>query len=750
MKHFIKIHLSALVLSLITLTNCFAEYEEKIVAADAANSDLFGGSVSISGDYAIIGARQDDDTASASGSAYIFIRSGASWTQQAKLNASDPVASHLFGGSVSISGDYAIVGAIGDNTEGSQAGAAYIFVRSGTSWTQQAKLTASDAAAQDFFGHSVSISGDYAIIGAYSDDDDGALSGSAYIFVRSGTSWNQQAKLNASDNASLKYFGYSVAIDGEYAAIGAYLDNAGDETGSAYIFKRSGTSWAQQAKITASDAATGDRFGRSISISGDYVIVGADRDDDGDSGTGSAYIFNRSGTSWTQQAKINASDAATDDEFGSSVSISEDYAVVGTYQDDDAGFSSGSAYVFKRSGTSWTQQTKLTSDDGAAGDDFGFSVAINGNYIISGTPDQGGFANPTGAAYIYGNLPIVNADVTQTVDSNTTFSFNDGTNEDTGININFTGVSNSATIQCQSYVETPADTAGIGATVQPIRWVITDGGLTFTNAEIRIDLSALPFTLDFPYNAAIFHRPTEGSGTFTQLATTLDGDTLVAHTNSFSEFTIVGGDGSLPVELTSFEAESVSNGIKLLWRTETETNNLGFKIYRSTSEKGDFQTIASHSADENLRGQINSTFSTNYNWTDTEVETSKKYFYYIADINLDGMETTHKDKIVSVTTNLVEQTEVVELFILAQNFPNPFNPSTTINYEFRIANYESGKLAIFNVSGEKVKEFELTDEKGSVVWDGTDSFGKSVSSGTYFYKLTSGAFTKTNKMILLK
>ncbi|MFD1016028.1 T9SS type A sorting domain-containing protein [Winogradskyella rapida] len=371
-------------------------------ASDGVANDEFGFSVAIDGDYAIVGARFNDDAGPASGSAYIFTRSGNSWTEQTKLTASDGAALDFFGWSVAIAGDYAIVGAYQNDDAGSSSGSAYIFTRSGNSWTEQVKLTASDAAAEDLFGQSVAIAGDYAIVGAYENDDAGGESGSAYIFIRSGNSWIEQTKLTASDGATYDEFGYSVAIAGDYAIVGARgNDDAGSSSGSAYIFMRSGNSWAEQSKLTASDGAALDFFGWSVAIAGDYAIVGAYRDTDIYYYSGSAYIFKRSGNSWTEQVKLTASDAAGDDLFGSSVAIASDYAIVGAYGNDDAGSSSGSAYIFKRSGNSWTEQTKLSASDGAASDVFGISVAIDGDSAIVGASGNDDEGSRSGSAYFF-------------------------------------------------------------------------------------------------------------------------------------------------------------------------------------------------------------------------------------------------------------------------------------------------------------------------------------------------------------
>ena len=376
--------------------------QNKLLASDGAAYNHFGSSVSIDGDYAIIGAYRDDDNGNFSGSAYIFIRSGSSWTQQAKFLASDGQAGDEFGYSVSIDGDYAIVGARYEDYNGEDSGSAYIFLRTGSAWTHQAKLTGLNGEADDEFGCSVSINGDCAIVGSRYDDDNGVDSGSAYMFTRYGSVWIHEAKLLASDGQAGDEFGCSVSIDGDYAIIGAYLeDGSAVDSGSAYIFIRSGSTWTEQAKLLALDGVTYDYFGRSVSIDGDYAIVGAYGDDDNGDRAGSAYIFTRSGSTWTEQAKLLASDGALIDYFGLSVSIDGDYAIIGAYHDDDNGDWSGSAYVFTRSGSTWTEQSKLTASDGETGDEFGCSVSIDGDYAIIGASFDNDNGVSSGSAYIY-------------------------------------------------------------------------------------------------------------------------------------------------------------------------------------------------------------------------------------------------------------------------------------------------------------------------------------------------------------
>ena len=380
----------------------------KLIASDAATDDYFGHAAAVFGDTAVVGAYFDDDAGPSSGSAYVFVRSGGAWPNQAKLVASDAAPGDEFGISVALFGDTAIVGARGDdNAAGNNAGSVYVFVRIGGVWTQQAKLTASDAAANEEFGVLVALSGDTAVVGAHLDDNTGGTdAGAAYVFVRSGTVWTEQVKLTASDAAASDFLGGSVAISGHTAVVGAYQDDhaGGINAGSAYVFVRSGGVWTEQAKLIASDAALGDEFGISVAVFGDSAAVGARFGNHvGVSNTGSAYIFVRSSGVWTEQAKLIAFDAASGDEFGRRVALSGDTVVVGAPYDDNAGGpDAGSAYVFVRSVGVWTQQAKLTASDAAASDQFGFPVAASGDTVVVGAQgdDQVVGVN-AGSAYVF-------------------------------------------------------------------------------------------------------------------------------------------------------------------------------------------------------------------------------------------------------------------------------------------------------------------------------------------------------------
>jgi uncharacterized repeat protein (TIGR02543 family) len=374
----------------------------KIEATDGADDDLFGLSVSISGDYAIVGAPFDDDNGSASGSAYVFRRTGIdSWDSGTKLTASDGMAHDHFGYAVSISGEYAIVGSPCDYDAEEGCGSAYVFRRTGiNSWDSGTKLVAPDADINNSFGHSVSVAGEYAVIGTPGDDDNGGDSGAAYVFHRTGTSsWGPGTKLIALDGTLGDEFGRSVSIHGSYAIIGApHDDDYGLSSGSAYVFRRTATNtWDSGTKLTAFDAAGHDFFGESVSIFSDYVIIGASGDDDNGGDSGAAYVFHRTGTNaWDSGTKLIALDGARDDGFGRSVSVHGDYAIIGMPHDDDNGDGSGAAYMFHRSaGDTWDSGTKLIASEAAAQGFFGASVSIFGDYAIVGAP---GDSQP-GAAY---------------------------------------------------------------------------------------------------------------------------------------------------------------------------------------------------------------------------------------------------------------------------------------------------------------------------------------------------------------
>jgi hypothetical protein len=241
-----------------------------------------------------VGATRDDVGAGSQGSAYVFTRSGTTWTQQAQLIATEGAAGDDFGWSVALDGDTVLVGAPYAEVEGS-FGTAFVFTRSGTTWTQQAYLIPSGVVVVGYFGWSVALFGNTALVGSPGDTVGANSSqGATYVFTRSGTTWSQQQRLTVADGAEYDEFGLSVALDGNTALVGAYHDDVGANAhqGSAYVFTRSGTTWAQQAHLIASDGAAEDEFGWSVALSGDTALVGAYLDDIGtNNNQGSVYFY---------------------------------------------------------------------------------------------------------------------------------------------------------------------------------------------------------------------------------------------------------------------------------------------------------------------------------------------------------------------------------------------------------------------------------------------------------------------------
>lgn len=370
----------------------------KLTAGDAG----FGNSVAIDVDTIVLGASSEDGSAGIDqGSAHVFVRVATSWFHQQQLTASDAAPNDYFGYLAAMDGDTIVVTAVAGH------GSAYVFVRSGTTWSEQQKLTPSDGAADDLFGISVDVDGDTVVVGAlYDDGPAGANQGSAYIFAREGTTWTQQQKLAASDAAADDHFGVDVLVDGDTVVVGASNNTGpvGSHQGSAYVFVRARATWTEQQKLTASDAAPHDFFGSSVAVDGDTVLVGAPFND-GPAGDwqGSAYVFVREGTTWSEQQQLTASDAAANDFFGIDVSVEGDTAVIGPWGDDGpAGTEQGSVYIFVREGTTWRQLQKLTASDAAEFDYLGSSVSIDGDTVVAGAPlDYGPAGGYVGSAYVF-------------------------------------------------------------------------------------------------------------------------------------------------------------------------------------------------------------------------------------------------------------------------------------------------------------------------------------------------------------
>ncbi|MBI1784737.1 hypothetical protein HYR69_06290 [Candidatus Sumerlaeota bacterium] len=393
-------------------TSLWAQWSQQQILSlppgDGAADDRFGNRVAVDGNVAVVGIYRDDIGANADqGSAIIYRYNGSLWVEEARLTASDGLAGDEFGFWVSIKGSVAVIGALWDDIGANvDQGSAYVFRYNGTTWVQEQKLTAADGAAGDIFGNCLSVSGNAIAVGAPYSDPSFTDQGAVYVFRYNGTSWVQEQKLVASDGASGDAFGNSVSIDNGVIVAGANGDNNGAvlDQGSSYVFRFNGSSWVQEQKLTASDGAANDWFGWSVSINANAVIIGSIYDDiGGNTDQGSAYVFRYNGSSWSQEQKVTASDGLAADHFGRSVGLDGPLAIIGADQDDiGLNVDQGSGYVFRYNGSSWLQEQKVTSSDGAANDLFGHPVAISGNVILAGALFHDITSNPDqGSAYVF-------------------------------------------------------------------------------------------------------------------------------------------------------------------------------------------------------------------------------------------------------------------------------------------------------------------------------------------------------------
>ena len=443
----------------------------------ASNSGMYdqfgtpGGGVALAGDILLVGAPDEDSSAKGvdgdqgdglkpyplnpvnkfdSGAAYVFWRYGSGWAQQAYLKSTDTASGDLFGRAVAVSGDSVVVSAVG--ADGKQdgvpfVGAVYVFVREGTTWRQQARLTVPGSDDYTRFGASVAISGDTLVIGAESEKRAGAqaggeeilMAGAAYVFVREGGKWSQQARLEASNAKYKLHFGGSVAISGDTLIVGAIGDNSasggvnGDQSdhslvsaGAAYVFMREGTKWSQQAYLKAPKPGKFDEFGTSVAISGDTAVVGATgakagnaKSGEKDDGPGAAFVFVRADGKWSGQASLTPPKFEGGEEFGGSVAISGERMVVGAKStrdltDKQRNFP-GAAHVFTRKANTWDRGTPITASNPENGDQFGGAVAISAGTVAVGAAQEDGFArgingnqskeyngnHSAGAAYVF-------------------------------------------------------------------------------------------------------------------------------------------------------------------------------------------------------------------------------------------------------------------------------------------------------------------------------------------------------------
>ncbi len=381
-----------------------------------------GGSTSINGS-------QNDNTKVDAGAAYVFTRSGDAWMQQAYIKPTNAASYDRFGTAIALDADTLAIGA----SDALGTGAAYVFFREDSLWTQQAIVRATNLGADDFGGR-LDVQGDTLVVGAYFEDssstgvdgdeldENAGNSGAAYVFTRSGSIWTQQSYLKASNTEHGDGFGYAVALDGDTLAVGARYedggiagvdgddaDNSMADAGAVYVFVRDGASWVQQAYVKPSNPGEGDHFGSSIALEGDTLVVGARFEDSSATDpqapdesvvdSGAVYVFKRSGTVWAQEARLKASNPKALDKFGTGLAIRGDLLAVGAHGEassnsfldgdqenrvDDSAPSSGAVLLFTRSGATWSQRAFVKAPNAGTGDLFGYAVDLASDGLVVG------------------------------------------------------------------------------------------------------------------------------------------------------------------------------------------------------------------------------------------------------------------------------------------------------------------------------------------------------------------------------
>ena len=379
---------------------------QKLFAADGADGDRFGRSVDLQGDTIVVGAFFDVINNTRTGSTYVFTRGeNGIWGQQQKLTANDGQADDRFGHAVAVDGNTVVVSARSGDGNSANSGTVYVFVRTGDNWSQEQELVADDGLAGDQFGNSIAINGDIVIVGAPQTTDNGPDSGSAYVFERTdGPVWTQKKKLTAGDNTGGDRFGHFLAMDEDITIIAALFGDGLDaDTGSVYLFSQSADgNWTETQELFASDGLAQDEFGHSIALDGDTILVGAFLANGVSDDAGAAYVFTRKMGVWTQASILNAADGIAGDRFGWSVSVSGDTAFVSAKQTADNGSRSGSAYVFSPVGAP-VAQLEAIADQSTGSSDAGLLMWVkettaNEAHVFEGSSGDAIASMPFGTA----------------------------------------------------------------------------------------------------------------------------------------------------------------------------------------------------------------------------------------------------------------------------------------------------------------------------------------------------------------
>ena len=845
---------------------------QKVTASDAAGGDQFGTTLAMSGDYVIVGAPRKDGVGRNSGAAYIFRRQGTEWVEQVKLLASDETRADYFGISVAIDGDTALVGAHRTSEPLADCGTVYVFERTGENWNQTAKLTAPDPDSFAYFGFSVGISGNTAIIGAIRDDEAGIDAGAAYIFVRNQFGWALQTKLIGNNTEEGDNFGYAVDVDGDFAIVTSPKNRG---TGAAYIYRREGPEWKQKrnrvrirmipidpdgatsfgmsvdikgetavigatganvgqdvvgaayvftqneppfwnqhTKLVSADRSGRDELGFAVAIGENEVIAGAPKQDAGGSSSGAAYIFEqREDGSWVESGKLSDGETASEDQFGVSVAISGNFAISGAQQDDDIAPNAGAAYIFERSGILWLQRTKLTADDAKAGDLFGNAIAMDGTTVVVGAPGVDDAGPEAGAAYVFVQIGeewvqqarLIGNDLeifdrfgsSVSVHGDTAIIGAHGKDEvgtDSGAAYIF--VRSGATWTQQAKLThqgaVPGDLFGFAVGVYEdnalvgayrsdaagpdsgAAYLFTRNGRTWTQDLLLIpnDISIgdeFGYSVNLTKGAAIIGAPKEDRHLDDMGAAYVFVETRDAWVQQAK---LGASDGDTEDEFGSAVAIYEDTAIVGAWKDNhvSDADPRGDPALQN--DKGSAYSFlrdglswvekrrieAAYTARSDLFGAsvaIRGSFAiVGAAGSDNAGDNSGSAFIYNP-IDL-GFRSADVPFSVDPDSHALSMLGYIKQTTILQNYPNPFNPETWFPYD--LAEAAEVILKIYDVRGGLVRQLNIgLQEPGSyrsqekaAYWDGKDQYGTQVASGVYFYTFTAGDFQRTRRMVILK
>jgi hypothetical protein len=676
---------------------------QQLLANDGAPLNYFGGSVAIEGDYMLVGA---DGRNNRTGAVYAFVRVGGVWQLSQTLTASDGKEGDRFGVFLSMSGEYAFIASAYDNRAGFLPSAAYVFHQEGLTWVEQDKLTGGFTSSEGY-GSAVGVDGDYAILGAGGYDGVADNTGLVDIYIRNATTGTWELQQRLEDTIEPNYFdefGQSVAIGGDYALVGAPQDDLvpgddGCQSGSVFVFARTGTSWNLQNKLTAPNPVCGVHFGYSLSISGDYALIGARHDDEGASDGGAAHIFMRDSNTgqWVFQDKLIASNVTDFDWAGTAVALDGDYAVVGAPNyNGGEGNLLGYAVVFVRQGVDWVEVDQLMGHDSQAGHNVGGAVALQGTEVIVGASgfNFGPPEEAEGAVYVFTqDAPVL------------TVSSPDG------------------------------GEAWNKGSSQTITWTDNIVG----NVKIELFRNGI-------FNATI-SASTESDGSYTWAipANQATGSTYKIHITSLDTPTLTDASNSNFTIRTATSVRVLSpNGGEVWCKGETVTitwlDNLSGNVKIELLQDGtSIKIIASSTASDGLHG-----------WTvANSPPDNNNYKIRITSVApptiLDESDTNFT---ITTCTSGAKSAANGDLtaFGLSGAYPNPFNPATAIRYALPQAG--AVRLVVYNMLGQEVArlvEGLVAAGRHEVVFD-----GQGLPSGVYLYRLEAGTFVQTRRMTLVK